>query len=334
MRHRLKLLTLPLIGCAAALFAGEPKDEDRRNLPAWKEVSQPFEQLEWDGEVEFGEGSRGMRDAFPFLAATRGGDTFQITPNNLSHFLRADADGKVIHSSKQAIEAVRFFLAGPLVTTAEAANRIATVASSLPKAAGCSIRAGTMPGAEPSAVRVEETRGGATLKYWKVTMVGLEMSRRLRVVQINANVTEKGLIQRRVVVWVDGPALVRQTLSRRAPTNAERQAAEQRRRATQNAMIQLAKAAGRVEDRTTAWALSRVLRTPGAYKELFGDPAQESGEGRTHRLRFDLEDESKLLVNSKSAGPNLPFVVDSVVSHVPLGPGMANAFDVFQFRRG
>ncbi len=144
MRHRLMLMTLTLVGCSAALLAGEPKDEDRRSLASWKELDAPFTQLEWVDGIELAEGTRGLRDAFPFLTAKRDSETFQITNDNLSHFLDADPDGKVIHNSKQAVEAVRFFLAGPLVTTEEAGKRVAAVAASLPKAAGCAIRAGTI----------------------------------------------------------------------------------------------------------------------------------------------------------------------------------------------
>ncbi|MHC4816932.1 MAG: hypothetical protein ACYTF8_02560 [Planctomycetota bacterium] len=131
MKHAVILLL-------AALAAAQPlSDKDKRRPRKWLAVDLPWRNLVLAKGVEVAESSRSLREAFPYLLASREPepkDGYHLTAGNLHHFLKGP-----ISSGEQAFEAARTFIAGPLVTSAEAAERVVARAKEQPRSLGIEI---------------------------------------------------------------------------------------------------------------------------------------------------------------------------------------------------
>jgi len=255
MKHAVILLL-------AALAAAQPlSDRDKRQPRKWLAVDLPWEHLELAEGIEIAEAPRSLFEAFPYLLASRDPqpkDGYHLTARNLHHFLKGP-----ISSGEQAFEAARTFVAGPLVTTAEAAERVVEQAKEQPRSLGITIHDYRPKAYAPVIARAKD--------LWEVSFVAFEMDRRARLVHVKARVPEKGEITYTFQPIVDGPQLTWQTAGK---VDMERQ---KRKRAQARAAMMLFGKALRLEPGIdTGWALARVLlRSMDEVRTLLGTPSRK-----------------------------------------------------------
>jgi len=254
MKHAVILLL-------AALAAAQPlSDKDKRRPQKWLAVDLPWEHLELAEGLELAEAPRSLREAFPYLLVSRDpkpAEGYHLTARNLHHFLKGP-----VSSGEQAFEAARTFVAGPLVTTAEAAERVVAQAMEQPGSLGIKIHDYRPKAHQPLIVRAQDA--------WEVSFVAFEMVGRARLVHVKARVPEKGEITYAFQPIVDGPLLSWQTAGEVDMEQEKRDRARARA-----AMLLFGKALQLKPGIDTAWALARVrLHHMGEVRTLLGKPAR------------------------------------------------------------
>lgn len=257
MKHAVLLLL-------AALVAAQPvSDKDKRRPHKWLAVDLPWKHLELAEGVTLSEGPRSLLERFPHILASREAEPkegYHLTRRNLRHFLKGPID-----SAEKAFEAARFFIAGPLVTSAEAAERAIAQAREQPRSLGI-----TISGDRPKTYRkvIEPAKDG-----WHLSFVAFEMVGRVRLVHVKARVQAAGKIEYKFEPIVDGPQLSWQTSG---DVDMEK---EKRERAQARAALMLMGKALQLEPGIdTAWALARVrLQRMDEVRKLLGMPTREWG---------------------------------------------------------
>ncbi|MHC5041003.1 MAG: hypothetical protein ACYTGI_01345 [Planctomycetota bacterium] len=257
MKHAVLLLL-------AALAAAQPlSDKDKRRPHKWLAVDLPWKHLELAEGVKLSEGPRSLLERFPYILASREAEPkegYHLTPGNLRHFLKGPLD-----SGEKALEAARLFIAGPLVRSAEAAERIVAVAKEQPRSLGITIHDYRPKTYQPVIKLQKDGR--------HVSFVAFEMLGRARLVHVKARVQADGKIFYEFEPIVDGPLLSWQT-SGDVDMEAERRARAQARAA----LLLMGKALQLEPGTDTAWALARVrLHRMDEVKKLLGAPTREWG---------------------------------------------------------
>jgi hypothetical protein len=255
MKHAVILLL-------AALAAAQPlSDKDKRRPQKWLAVDLPWEHLALAEGVELAEAPRSLLEAFPYLLASRdpkptGG--YHLTAGNLHHFLKGP-----VSSSEQALEAARMFVAGPLVTTAEAVERVVAQAKEQPRSLGIEIHDFRPKVYPPVIARAKDV--------WEVSFVAFAMIGRARLVHVKARVPEKGAITYAFQPIVDGPLLSWQTSG-----DVDMEQENRNRAQARAAMLLFGKALQLNPGIDTAWALARVrLHHMGEVRTLLGEPVRK-----------------------------------------------------------
>ena len=255
MKHAVILLL-------AALAAAQPlSDKDKRRPQKWLAVDPPWEHLALAEGVELAEAPRSLLEAFPYLLASRepkptGG--YHLTAGNLHHFLKGP-----VSSSEQALEAARMFVAGPLVTTAEAVERVVAQAKEQPRSLGIEIHDFRPQVYPPVIARAKDA--------WEVSFVAFAMVGRARLVHVKARVPEKGAITYAFQPIVDGPLLSWQTSG-----DVDMEQENRKRAQARAAMLLFGKALQLKPGIDTAWALARVaLKSIDEVSTLLGKPSRK-----------------------------------------------------------
>ena len=231
------LLLLALL--AGAATADAPRKEDLRRISKWRAVTTPWKHLELAPGVELSEGHRSLRDRFPYIVAARKrSEAYALTERNLASFLRKN-NGAPIGSGDAALEAVRTFVAGPLVTSAEAAGRVVAAARTLDKDLGVKIHDYRPRGYTPLPVRMGKDKPA---RKWKVSLVALEYDGRMSLVHVEAEVESSGAMKIERKLIVDGPQLSWQTAHVGEPSESDLQANRDRHRRVQAALVTCTKA--------------------------------------------------------------------------------------------
>jgi hypothetical protein len=255
MKHAVILLL------ASLAIAQTPSDKDKRRPHKWLPVDLPWEHLELAKGVEVAEAPRSLLEAFPYLLASRDPkplEGYHLTAGNLHHFLKGP-----ISSGEQAFEAARTFVAGPLVTTAEAAERVVGLAKEQPQSLGIKIHDYRPKVYAPVIARAKDG--------WEVSFVAYEMVGRARLVHVAARVPEKGEITYAFQPIVDGPQLSWQTAGEVDMEEENRKRAQARA-----AMMLFGKALHLEPGIDTAWALARVaLKSIDEVSTLLGKPSRK-----------------------------------------------------------
>ncbi|MHC4732203.1 MAG: hypothetical protein ACYS6Z_16665, partial [Planctomycetota bacterium] len=210
------------------------------------------------------------------------------------HFLKGP-----ISSAEQAFEAARSFVAGPLVATAEAAERVVAQAKEQPASLGIVIHDYRPEVFAPVIARAKDA--------WEVSFVAFEMVGRARLVHVKARAPEKGAITYAFQPIVDGPLLSWQTSGE---VDMEQEARE---RAQARAVLMLFGKALRLEPGIdTAWALARVrLQTMDEVRQLLGTPSRKWG--RTAKMwQYVLADSTITFACKRNDEPRDPEPIDHV----------------------
>ena len=285
----------------AAAQAEEPDARDRRRVDPGRLVDLPFQHLKLRDGLRLTEGPRSLRDAFPYLAVApetvSSANATALTPATLGRFLaQAPQEGgtvpAAVRTGEGAVEAVRLFLAGPLVTTVDAGDRVLAAGRALSsRLEALSVRvtahrpATWLPHARP----LDQDKSQHPVEAWEVSLVALEMDRKLRLVHVKARVSAAGRIEVARHAIVDGPATTWQS-------EGELTEDARRRDALARAEVDVARtrfaAALRTVDEPdldTAWAVARADPRMQAVRLWLGEPDRNVGSGiRIHA--YDLAD--------------------------------------------
>ncbi|MHC4448914.1 MAG: hypothetical protein ACYS0E_02065 [Planctomycetota bacterium] len=230
-------------------------------LAADKTVDLPVRHLKFKKGVSFSEGTRGMRDAFPYLRVNGPART-QLTPKSLPSLL----DGE-IESKEAAYEAVRLFVAGVPV---EDGKLLIAEGEKLSKE--LKLLRVKLAAAPKSWKRVVEKQLGG----WTVRFVAFEMDNVLQLVRIDAAVTTHGDLRIRRVPIIEGPVTVWQSMV----INGESDGGEEKMRAEAKlARVRYAKALQPPRDLDTAFAIARLRLTPAQISDLWPGKRRSLGSG-------------------------------------------------------
>ena len=307
-------ITLALLGAVAA--ADEPTKADVRKLAKWSKLDTPWEHLALADGVEIGEGTRGMRDVFPYWVAKQGGVTYAVTPKNISHFLKKK-DGAAVTNAAGALELVRAFVPGVLVDLNKTASAVVGESRKL-KAEGNDI---TVHDYRPKSYTYMAGRDG---KRWNVSMVALEIEGRLRLVHVTAKVDHDGAVAFAHEPIVDGPALTWQTEGD-VDVEAEREARER----VHEAMLRCAEIAAPVATLDAAWVLARTLDRLTDVKRVFGKPTKEWGK-TARMMEYAVSERSKVTFNGPAGADRIDFA--GHVRMVSSGASIATMIETFRQR--
>lgn len=300
MKHAVILLL-------AALAAAQPlSDKDKRRPGKWLAVDLPWSHLELAKGVKLSEGPRSLREAFPYLLASRDAepkDGYHLTPGNLHHFLKGP-----ISSNEQALEAARTFVAGPLVATVEAAERVVKLAKEQPASLGIAIHDHRPKVFAPVIARANDV--------WEVSFVAFEMVGRARLVHVKARVPDKGAITYAFQPIVDGPLLSWQTAGE---VDMEQ---ERRERARARAVLMLFGKALQLEPGIdTAWALARVrLHDMDEVLMLLGKPIHKARPA-VKSYQYVVADLMITFACKRNEEPGHPEPIDYVGAAQPVRAG-------------
>lgn len=257
MKHAVLLL---LVALAAAQ---PPSDKDKRRPRKWLAVDLPWTHLELAEGVKLAEGPRSLLERFPYLLASREEDPkegYHLTPANLGQFLKGPID-----SDEKAFEAARLFVAGPLVRSAEAAERAIARARKQPRSLDIAIH-DYRPQTYQPVIKVQKDGR-------HVSFVAFEMLGRARLVHVEARVQADGKVFLEFEPIVDGPQLSWQTSG-----DVDLEAEKQARARAREALLAMGEALQMEPDIDTAWALARVrLHTMGEARRLLRDPTRKWG---------------------------------------------------------
>lgn len=293
---------MTLGGIPASVEAEEERSPHARRADPSRTVTLPARALSFREGVRLAEGPRMLRDTFPYLVALEEEANVErglaIRPETLPALL---AEGPPIGgsspvripSARAAIDAVRLFVAGPLVTDAETAERIVDTGGRL--AEGLRYLDVQVTEHRPDAWSPRATpvaaldKAAGTIARWDVSLVAFELDRRLRLVHVTAAVKPDGTIELEQTPIVDGPMTTWQTAVLGEYTEAMEQ--EQRAMVAEVDVARRAYAEALRPARTIGafWPVVRVLHRMDDVRALFGAPDRDVGSG-IHIWVYDLDD--------------------------------------------
>lgn len=273
-----------------------------------KRIDLPIKTISWNADVQFVEGQRGLGDTFPYIAI--GG--VELAPSSLKNFVN-----EKIKTPQAAIDAVRLFVAGPLVEDEAKAKKMLEAGAALKKK--LKYLAIDLSGHRPesyaaSAVAWSKDEASA----WRVSLVAFEMDRMLRLVHVTAKVTAAGEVTMTRHPMVNGPMMTWQTAMIVSDSKAEERAAVEQQRA----MRLEARAARRhyakalTPDRTldAAWTFARARLGGGEVADLWGEWDRVVGRGVAYKV-YDLKGGGAVLYSDAHVRPGI--VSFFHVKHVP-----------------
>ena len=282
------LVALIAIAAGSSPHAWAQEEAERA---ARREVELPFRHLRPAPGVIVTEGVRGMRDAFPYLAVSHEtateGDRTALAPARLGVLLASEpaAAGEApaaVRTPQAALEAVRVFVAGPLVRTeAEGARVLATGRALARELKYLRVEVGETrpPIWAPVATAIPQADGLRRTEAWAVTLVAFEVDRVLRLVHVEARVTADGAVSLTRTPLVEGPATIWQS----AVTEARTEAEEGREKAMLDEVItarrRYAKALGQSRESWDVWTLARLVFDTGVLGQFLGEPDHVVGSG-------------------------------------------------------
>ncbi|MEM8884387.1 MAG: hypothetical protein AAGD14_09975 [Planctomycetota bacterium] len=248
-----------------------------------KTVTTPFDHLKLK---PLEEGTRGLRDAFPYLAV---GD-MQVRPETLPQVLESEID-----SETAAIEALRLFAAGPVVRDAASAQRVIDTGTKLQKQL------------KHLRLRLHDYRPAAyapsakrTKDGWTASLVAFEMDRRLRLVHLQAHIDAKGAMKITRKPIVDGPMTTWQVdFGAGGPNEAQLKEQLAMRREVLFARKAYATA---LRPRCTvgnAWAIARLRFLPPQLDDLWGPHDRVVGSG-LYLVARDLDEGGAIVYDATS----------------------------------
>ena len=281
-------LTLTLL---VAARAAEPDPRDWRRVDPGRRVDLPCDNLRLRDDLRLTEGPRSLRDAFPYLAvapkAVSSTNATVLTPRNLGSFLvMAPQEGgtvpAAIRTGAEAIEAVRLFVAGPLVTSIDTGDRLLAAALALEEdleAVSVHVTAHRPETWLPLATPLDQDKSQHPVEAWAVSLVALEVDRKLRLVHVKARVRADGEVEIAREAIVDGPWTTWQS-------EGEMTDEARRRDAQAHAEVDVVRArfahAFRLAadtDLDTVWAVARADPRMQAARLWLGEPDREWGSG-------------------------------------------------------
>ena len=298
MLRTLTAITL-LLTLLAPARAEETDAGDGRQVDPVRQVDLPFVHLKLRDDLRLTEGPRSLRDAFPYLAVApvtiSSTSATVLTPRNLGSFLvMAPQEGgtvpAAIRTGAEAIEAVRLFVAGPLVTSIDAGDRILAAARALEDDLEVLSVRTTAHRPEtwlPRATPMDQDKSQHPVEAWEVSLVALEMDRRLRLVHVKARVRANGVVEIAYHPIVDGPPTTWQ--SEGEPTDEARKGDAQARAEVDVVRARLAHALRLAADTDldTVWAVARADPRMQAARLWLGEPDRDLGSG-IHIFAYDL----------------------------------------------
>ncbi|MHC4407996.1 MAG: hypothetical protein ACYS0E_12225 [Planctomycetota bacterium] len=264
----------------------------------------PFKHPKTGYSVEVVEGSRGLGDAFPYLAfrGHREERSRELIPANAGDMLltRLKASGKwtdPILGERHALAATRLFVAGILVQDEKRAEQLIATARVLSKELKHLPVKVTEFRPKSWAPKVERTKEG-----WTVTLVAFEMDRILQLVQITAKVPGSGklVIEREPIVT--GPMTVWQSAVIHGQ-DADMQIARLKAMDAEALLARRRYAKSLQAPRTldTAWAIARLRLTPEQIDDLWPGPKQVPVANRLYSM-MALEDGSWVAYTAGESG--------------------------------
>ncbi len=236
------------------------------------------------------EGARSLRESFPYLRIALRLDAalpeeVQLTPATLPKLLeppREDSERRVT-SRDAAFEAVRLFVAGPVVPDAAAAARVLAAARTARDAhpeLGITVADELPERWEPQAEAVFSPSARHQLLHWDVALTALETNGSARLVRVTAEVLPDGTVTLRSDALVEGPALTWQSASfgaaDAATRAAEAEAQRARRAAAHDVLLAYGRALAAPRSVETLWPLARVHRDPAVFEAFLGAPDERS----------------------------------------------------------
>jgi len=239
-------------------------------LPVWagdSTISIPLRHLKFKSPLT--EGQRGLTDVFPYIAA---GDA-ELRPETLSRALKGKID-----SERAAIKAVRIFVAGPVVRDEGKAKKMIQNGINLMgklKHLRMKVLEYRPKSYKPTAVKGK--------LGWRVSLVGFEMDRMLRLVHIEAMVTVEGVVKIERKPIVDGPMTSWQTAMIAGASKDDQDAAIRVQREMRDEAVLArrvyAKALAPACDLDTAWAIARLRLSAAQMEDLWGKHDRIVGSG-------------------------------------------------------
>ncbi|MHC4956153.1 MAG: hypothetical protein ACYTGZ_20100 [Planctomycetota bacterium] len=278
---------------------------------AGPDLNLPVRHLKFAKGVTFKEGTRGLREAFPYIEALGARDRrgTALTPDSLKHFLDAPlhATGKrhnAIKSKEAAIEAVRLFVAGPLVRKEAKAKVMIAKAKELKKRIkhlDIKIPEHRPKSYELTAEPMPRDVAGRRPVRWKVSLVAFEMDTMLRLVHVDARVSSDGDIHIKRRPIIDGPMTSWQSGVvvgiDGMPANGGADKDKKMRAEALLARREYAKALAPARDLDSAWAIARLMLTPEQVRDLWGKESRVVGSG-LRLVAYDLKRGSSVVFDA------------------------------------
>ena len=295
-----------VVAAASWLSASWADDEHGRNVDPSRQVIVPVKALAVRKDVRVTEGPRMLGDEFPYLAvapvAVSSTRATELVPSTLSMLLPA-AGGREgttpvhIDCAEAAIDAVRLFVAGPLVTEAETAERmIATGRELSAKLEHLDVKV-TDHRPDTWAPTAKATGPGdaeGAPASWTVSLVAYEMDRMLRLVHVTATVGADGTVAIQRQPIVDGPMTSWQTGVMGEWTDEM----EARQKAMREEVIvarrTYARALHPAKTLDAFWTAGRLALGMDDVRDLFGEPDRDIGSG-VHLWTYDLADGTSVI---------------------------------------
>ena len=247
-----------------------------------KAIDLPFKTIQWKVPGAFVEGQRGLGDTFPYVAL----NGIELTPKSLKSMLRDK-----ITTTQAAIDVVRLFVAGPLVTTEAKAKTMLEVGAALKKEfkyLPIKLSDHRPKSYLPSAVAWSKDEPTS----WRVSLVAFEMDNVLRLVHVTAKVTAAGDITIKRQAMVDGPMTRWQSAAIGSWITHDQggEAIKElfMRGEARVARERYAKALKPARDLDTAWVMARLRLGVVRIASLWGDHQRVVGRTR-HLLTYDLK---------------------------------------------
>lgn len=295
-----------VVAAASWLSTGWADDEHGRNVDPARQVILPVKALAVRSDLRITEGPRMLGDEFPYLAvapiAVSGTRATELVPTTLPKLLpsspgREGTTPVRIDCPEAAIDAVRLFVSGPLVTDAETAERmIATGRELEAKLEHLDVKvsdhrpdtwAPTAKAAGPG-----DTEGAPA--SWTVSLVAYEMDRMLRLVHVTAMVGADGSVSIERQPIVDGPMTSWQT----AVIGEWTDEMEARQKAMRDEVVvarrTYARALHPAKTLDAFWTAGRLALGMDDVRDLFGEPDRDIGSG-VHLWTYDLSDGTSVI---------------------------------------
>lgn len=294
---------------AGTRLAVHAEDEHARNVDPLRRVVLPLTALRVSPGVRVTEGVRHLSDVFPYVAvapvtfsSTR---ATQLAPATLTAMLPAahQSDSRTvmpIGSPDAAIEAVRLFVAGPLVTDAATAERLLATGRELAEKLehlAVKVTDHRPPSWTPSATASDAADDDGTPSGWNVSLVAYEMDRMLRLVHVTATVGTDGSLSFKREPLVDGPMTSWQT----AVIGKRTDAMEARQKAMHEEVVVARRAYARAlqpaKTLDALWTAARLALGMSEVRDLFGEPDRDIGSG-VHLWTYDLDDGTSVVFSA------------------------------------